>query len=76
MTVDASVPYVDSGSSSPLPVPTSRQRLQAGAVLLESAGAPIDAVADRVGLTVAGFRRHFRETMGVSPSACRRRYQR
>ncbi|MFJ9517909.1 helix-turn-helix domain-containing protein [Kitasatospora sp. NPDC101801] len=54
----------------------TRQRIRAGAALLESADLPIDAVAARVGLTVAGFRHHFRETMGVSPSAYRRQYQR
>ncbi|MFC9325607.1 DJ-1/PfpI family protein [Kitasatospora sp. NPDC057015] len=54
----------------------TRQRIRAGAALLESADIPVDTVADRVGLTVAGFRHHFRETMGVSPSTYRRQYQR
>ncbi|MFE6844692.1 helix-turn-helix domain-containing protein [Streptomyces sp. NPDC057686] len=54
----------------------THQRIRAGAVLLESAGLPIDAVAGRVGLTVAGFRHHFRETMGVSPSTYRRQFRR
>ncbi|MFF2042698.1 helix-turn-helix domain-containing protein [Kitasatospora sp. NPDC058170] len=54
----------------------TQQRIRAGAGLLESADHPIDAVAARVGLTVAGFRHHFREAMGVSPSAYRRQYRR
>ncbi|MGV9264904.1 helix-turn-helix domain-containing protein [Kitasatospora sp. NPDC003701] len=54
----------------------TRQRVRAGAALLESAEHPIDAVAGRVGLTVAGFRHHFREVMGVSPSTYRRQYRR
>ncbi|WP_195911440.1 helix-turn-helix domain-containing protein [Streptomyces kaniharaensis] len=53
----------------------THQRIRAGAVLLESADHPIDAVADRVGLTVAGFRHHFRETMGISPSTYRRLFR-
>ncbi|WP_405015086.1 helix-turn-helix domain-containing protein [Kitasatospora sp. NBC_01539] len=53
----------------------TRERIRAGAALLESAAHPIDAVAGRVGLSAAGFRRHFRQTMGVSPSAYRRQYQ-
>ncbi|MFB6812414.1 helix-turn-helix domain-containing protein [Streptomyces sp. NPDC056387] len=50
----------------------THQRIRAGAALLETSEDPIDAVAGRVGLTVAGFRHHFGETMGVSPSAYRR----
>ncbi|BFV61034.1 helix-turn-helix domain-containing protein [Kitasatospora sp. CMC57] len=52
------------------------ERVSAGAALLESTDQAVEAVADRVGLTVAGFRRHFREAMGVSPSAYRRQYRR
>ncbi|MFF9850448.1 helix-turn-helix domain-containing protein [Streptomyces litmocidini] len=52
------------------------QRVRAGAALLESTDQPIGAVADRVGLTVAGLRHHFREAMGVSPSTYRRRFRR
>ncbi|MFI9330102.1 helix-turn-helix domain-containing protein [Kitasatospora sp. NPDC052868] len=52
------------------------QRIRAGAVLLESTDQPIDTVAGRVGLTVAGFRHHFRETMSISPSTYRRQFQR
>ncbi|MEV6734186.1 helix-turn-helix domain-containing protein [Streptomyces sp. NPDC051364] len=54
----------------------THQRIRAGAVLLESADLPIEAVAGRVGLTVAGLRHHFRETMGVSPSTYRRQFRR
>ncbi|WP_329493461.1 DJ-1/PfpI family protein [Kitasatospora herbaricolor] len=53
----------------------TQQRIRAGAVLLESADTPIEAVAGRVGLTVAGFRHHFREAMGVSPSTYRRQFR-
>ncbi|WP_327286257.1 MULTISPECIES: DJ-1/PfpI family protein [unclassified Streptomyces] len=52
------------------------QRIRAGTVLLESADHPIDVVAARVGLTVAGFRHHFRKTMGVSPSTHRSQFRR
>ncbi|MFF1798841.1 DJ-1/PfpI family protein [Kitasatospora sp. NPDC086009] len=54
----------------------TRERIRAGAVLLESADQPIEGVAARVGLTVAGFRHHFRETMGVSPAVYRRQFRR
>ncbi|MET9401492.1 helix-turn-helix domain-containing protein [Kitasatospora sp. NPDC002965] len=54
----------------------TQQRVRAGAELLESTDRPIDAVAGRVGLTVAGFRHHFRETMSVSPSTYRRQFRR
>ncbi|WP_225803176.1 helix-turn-helix domain-containing protein [Streptomyces sp. NK15101] len=50
------------------------QRIRVGAALLEASDQPIDAVADRVGMTVAGFRRHFRERMGVSPSVYRSQF--
>ncbi|MFJ3202641.1 helix-turn-helix domain-containing protein [Streptomyces sp. NPDC086989] len=53
----------------------THQRIRAGAALLETSEDPIDAVAGRVGLTVAGFRHHFGETMGVSPSAYRRQFR-
>lgn len=54
----------------------TQQWVRAGAALPESADHPVDAVASRVGLTVSGFRHHFRQTMGVSPSTYRRRFQR
>ncbi|MFD0256922.1 helix-turn-helix domain-containing protein [Kitasatospora indigofera] len=54
----------------------TQRRVRAGAALLESADLPIETVAARVGLTVAGFRHHFRATTGVSPSAYRRQYRR
>ncbi|MFB7057620.1 helix-turn-helix domain-containing protein [Streptomyces vinaceus] len=53
----------------------TEQRIRAGAVLLASADQPVDVVAGRVGLTVAGFRHHFRRTMGVSPSTYRRQFR-
>ncbi|MFJ8695121.1 helix-turn-helix domain-containing protein [Streptomyces roseolilacinus] len=53
-----------------------RQRVRAGAGLLEAGDHPIDKVADRVGLTGAGFRHHFRDIIGVSPSAYRRQFRR
>lgn len=53
----------------------TQQRIRAGTVLLASADQPVDVVAGRVGLTVAGFRHHFRRTMGVSPSAYRRQFR-
>ncbi|MFF4381640.1 helix-turn-helix domain-containing protein [Kitasatospora sp. NPDC001547] len=53
----------------------THQRIRAGAALLESADHPIEVVASRVGPTVAGFRRHFREATGVSPSTYRRQFR-
>lgn len=44
-------------------------------MLLASADQQVDVVAGRVGLTVAGFRHHFRKAMGVSPSAYRRQFR-
>ncbi|MFI6144510.1 helix-turn-helix domain-containing protein [Streptomyces sp. NPDC051109] len=51
------------------------QRIRAAAVLLESADQPVDVVAGRVGLTVAGLRHHFRKSLGVSPSTYRRQFR-
>ncbi|MEE1753116.1 helix-turn-helix domain-containing protein [Streptomyces sp. SP18CS02] len=53
----------------------THQRIRAGAALLESADHAIDAVAARVGLSVAGFHHHFRVPMGVSPSTYRRQFR-
>jgi AraC family transcriptional activator FtrA len=52
-----------------------RQRIQASLRLLESQQSTIDSVAQRVGLTSAGFRQHFRAVVGVSPSAYRRQFR-
>ncbi|MFF2195875.1 helix-turn-helix domain-containing protein [Streptomyces sp. NPDC058157] len=51
------------------------QRIRDGASLLESSTHPVDTVAGRVGLTVAGFRHHFRQAMGVIPSTYRRQFR-
>ncbi|MFF4849636.1 helix-turn-helix domain-containing protein [Streptomyces sp. NPDC001194] len=53
----------------------TEQRIRAGTVLLASADQPVDVVAGLVGLTVAGFRHHFRRTMGLSPSSYRRQFR-
>src|SRR5215218_1659519 len=50
------------------------QRVQASLEMLE-AGAPVEDVADAVGFTPAGYRRHFRARLGVSPSAYRQRFR-
>lgn len=52
-----------------------RQRVRAGAELLETADCSVEEVAGRVGLTTAGFRHHFRGVMGVSPSTYRRQFR-
>jgi len=49
------------------------QRVQASLEMLE-AGAPVEDVADAVGFTPAGYRRHFRARLGISPSAYRQRF--
>jgi AraC family transcriptional activator FtrA len=51
------------------------QRVQASLPLLESDARSVEAVADAVGLTPAGFRRHFRARLGISPSAYRQRFR-
>ncbi|GIG56079.1 AraC family transcriptional regulator [Longispora fulva] len=52
----------------------TEQRIRASQRLLERPDIPIDAVAQRVGLTPAGFRFHFRAVVGVSPSDYRRQF--
>jgi AraC family transcriptional activator FtrA len=51
------------------------QRVQASLPLLESGGPSVEDVADAVGFTPAGFRRHFRARLGISPSAYRQRFR-
>ena len=51
------------------------QRVQASLPLLESGGASVEAIADAVGFTPAGYRRHFRARLGISPSAYRQRFR-
>ena len=51
------------------------QRVQASLGLLERDERSVEAVAGAVGLTPAGFRRHFRSRMGISPSDYRRRFR-
>jgi transcriptional regulator GlxA family with amidase domain len=43
--------------------------------MLETSDEPVDAIASRIGLAPAGFRRHFRTEMGIPPSAYRRQYR-
>ena len=49
--------------------------MQASLPLLESGGASVEAIADAVGFTPAGYRRHFRARLGISPSAYRQRFR-
>ena len=49
------------------------QRVQASLPLLESGAQSVEEVAGAVGLTPAGFRRHFRARLGISPAAYRQR---
>jgi AraC family transcriptional activator FtrA len=51
------------------------QRVQASLPLLEAGDAPVEEVAGAVGLTPAGYRRHFRARLGISPSAYRQRFR-
>lgn len=49
----------------------ARRRIEAGRSLLTDAGLPVEAVAARVGLSAAGFRATFKQTVGLSPAAYR-----
>jgi AraC family transcriptional activator FtrA len=52
-----------------------RERVGLAKDVLQSSGAPLAAVADRVGFSsVESFRRHFRKVVGTSPSAYRSRF--
>ena len=51
------------------------QRVQASLPMLESGADSVEAVADAVGFTPAGYRRHFRARMGISPAAYRQRFR-
>jgi AraC family transcriptional activator FtrA len=49
----------------------ARRRIEAGRSLLTDADLPVESVAARVGLSVAGFRATFKQTVGLSPAAYR-----
>jgi AraC family transcriptional activator FtrA len=51
------------------------QRVQASLPMLESGAESVEAVADAVGFTPAGYRRHFRARLGISPAAYRQRFR-
>jgi AraC family transcriptional activator FtrA len=51
-----------------------QQRIEASLPLLESASTSIERVAELVGFTPAGYRRHFQALRGVSPSSYRRQF--
>ena len=51
------------------------QRVQASLPMLESGADSVEAVADAVGFTPAGYRRHFRARLGISPAAYRQRFR-
>src|SRR5688500_11368887 len=51
------------------------QRVQASLPMLESGAEGVEAVADAVGFTPAGYRRHFRARLGISPAAYRQRFR-
>ena len=51
------------------------QRVQASLPMLEAGADSVEAVADAVGFTPAGYRRHFRARMGISPAAYRLRFR-
>jgi AraC family transcriptional activator FtrA len=49
----------------------ARRRIEAGRSLLTDADLPVESVAARVGLSVAGFRATFKQVVGLSPAAYR-----
>lgn len=49
----------------------ARQRIEAGRAMLAESDLPVDAVAQRVGLSPAGFRATFKQGVGLSPAAYR-----
>jgi len=53
----------------------AHERVQAGRELLAGSDLPIDLVAERIGMSVAGFRAHFKQEVGISPAAYRRQHQ-
>jgi AraC family transcriptional activator FtrA len=53
----------------------TRTRIESSLALLESDARPVEDVAAAVGLSPAGFRRHFRAHLEISPSAYRRQFR-
>ncbi len=51
------------------------RRVEASLAMLEAGAQSVEAVAAAVGLTPAGYRRHFRARMGISPAAYRQRFR-
>jgi AraC family transcriptional regulator, transcriptional activator FtrA len=51
-----------------------QQRIEASLPLLESESTSIERVAELVGFSPAGYRRHFQAVRGLSPSSYRRRF--
>jgi AraC family transcriptional activator FtrA len=51
-----------------------QQRIEASLPLLESEGTSIERVAELVGFSPAGYRRHFQALRGLTPSSYRRQF--
>lgn len=52
-----------------------RERIRASRELLAGSDAPVELVAERVGMSPAGFRANFKAEVGISPAAYRRQHQ-
>lgn len=52
-----------------------RERVQASRELLAGSDLSIELVAERVGMSAAGFRANFKREIGISPAAYRRQHQ-
>lgn len=52
-----------------------RERVQASRELLAGSDLPIELVAERVGMSAAGFRANFKQEIGISPAAYRRQHR-
>lgn len=52
----------------------AQRRIEAGRDLLARSDLPVELIAERVGLSVAGFRATFKQTVGLSPAAYRARH--
>ncbi|RNL78827.1 GlxA family transcriptional regulator [Nocardioides marmorisolisilvae] len=52
-----------------------RERIRASRELLAGSDVPVELIAERVGMSPAGFRANFKAEVGISPAAYRRQHQ-
>jgi len=52
-----------------------QQRIRAARDLLAGSDAPVEVIAERVGMSPAGFRANFKAEVGISPAVYRRQHQ-